>query len=76
MYTEVIHLHRHLKRRHHALNAIGTLSIILFSPKVYTNILEFTFSEIIEGEGPEANEGDVVEFNYVCRRANGYFVHR
>ncbi|XP_050246280.1 peptidyl-prolyl cis-trans isomerase FKBP16-1, chloroplastic isoform X1 [Quercus robur] len=31
--------------------------------------------EIIEGEGPEANEGDVVEVNYVCRRANGYFVH-
>ncbi|KAK7855544.1 peptidyl-prolyl cis-trans isomerase fkbp16-1 [Quercus suber] len=30
---------------------------------------------IIEGEGPEANEGDVVEVNYVCRRANGYFVH-
>ena len=55
---------------------MGILRIILFSPKLYTNILEFTFSEIIEGEGPEANEGDIVEVNYVCRRANGYFVHR
>ncbi|XP_010448253.1 PREDICTED: peptidyl-prolyl cis-trans isomerase FKBP16-1, chloroplastic-like isoform X2 [Camelina sativa] len=33
------------------------------------------FQEIIEGEGPEAREGDLVELNYVCRRANGYFVH-
>ncbi|OAY42134.1 peptidyl-prolyl cis-trans isomerase FKBP16-1, chloroplastic isoform X2 [Manihot esculenta] len=31
--------------------------------------------EIIEGEGPKAEEGDVVEINYVCRRSNGYFVH-
>ncbi|CAN1252582.1 Peptidyl-prolyl cis-trans isomerase FKBP16-1, chloroplastic [Linum perenne] len=31
--------------------------------------------EVIEGEGPEAGEGDVVEINYVCRRSNGYFVH-
>ncbi|XP_013598718.1 PREDICTED: peptidyl-prolyl cis-trans isomerase FKBP16-1, chloroplastic [Brassica oleracea var. oleracea] len=31
--------------------------------------------EIIEGEGREAHEGDLVELNYVCRRANGYFVH-
>ncbi|PON86356.1 Peptidyl-prolyl cis-trans isomerase, FKBP-type [Trema orientale] len=31
--------------------------------------------EIIEGTGPEANEGNLVEINYVCRRANGYFVH-
>ncbi|CAA7407158.1 unnamed protein product [Spirodela intermedia] len=31
--------------------------------------------EIVEGEGAEAQEGDVVEFNYVCRRSNGYFVH-
>ncbi|XP_023633678.1 peptidyl-prolyl cis-trans isomerase FKBP16-1, chloroplastic isoform X1 [Capsella rubella] len=33
------------------------------------------FQEIVEGEGPEAHEGDLVELNYVCRRANGYFVH-
>ncbi|XP_024464038.1 peptidyl-prolyl cis-trans isomerase FKBP16-1, chloroplastic isoform X1 [Populus trichocarpa] len=33
------------------------------------------FQEIIEGEGPEAQEGDTVEVNYVCRRSNGYFVH-
>ncbi|WOK99952.1 peptidyl-prolyl cis-trans isomerase FKBP16-1, chloroplastic isoform X1 [Canna indica] len=31
--------------------------------------------DVIEGEGPEAHEGDLVEFNYVCRRSNGYFVH-
>ncbi|KAB8731792.1 hypothetical protein FH972_026430 [Carpinus fangiana] len=31
--------------------------------------------EIVEGEGPEAHEGDMVEVNYVCRRTNGYFVH-
>ncbi|GAB2230378.1 hypothetical protein Drorol1_Dr00014641 [Drosera rotundifolia] len=31
--------------------------------------------DIIEGEGREASEGDFVEFNYVCRRANGYFVY-
>ncbi|KAK2386913.1 FKBP peptidyl-prolyl cis-trans isomerase family protein [Trifolium repens] len=30
--------------------------------------------DVIEGEGPEAHGGDLVEFNYVCRRANGYFV--
>ncbi|XP_061362232.1 peptidyl-prolyl cis-trans isomerase FKBP16-1, chloroplastic [Gastrolobium bilobum] len=30
--------------------------------------------DIVEGEGPEAHAGDLVEFNYVCRRANGYFV--
>lgn len=31
--------------------------------------------DVVEGEGPEAGEGDLVQFNYVCRRANGYFVH-
>ncbi|KAL6888309.1 hypothetical protein ACP4OV_009335 [Aristida adscensionis] len=31
--------------------------------------------DVVEGEGPEAQEGDLVKFNYVCRRANGYFVH-
>ncbi|KAJ3682437.1 hypothetical protein LUZ60_015010 [Juncus effusus] len=31
--------------------------------------------DIVDGEGPEAHEGDLVEFNYVCRRSNGYFVH-
>ncbi|CAI8596765.1 unnamed protein product [Vicia faba] len=30
--------------------------------------------DIIEGEGVEARGGDLVEFNCVCRRANGYFV--
>ncbi|KAL3736568.1 hypothetical protein ACJRO7_025502 [Eucalyptus globulus] len=33
------------------------------------------FQEIVEGEGPEARDGDLVEVNYVCRRSNGYFVH-
>ncbi|XP_022976011.1 peptidyl-prolyl cis-trans isomerase FKBP16-1, chloroplastic isoform X1 [Cucurbita maxima] len=31
--------------------------------------------EVFEGDGAEAHEGDLVEFNYVCRRSNGYFVH-
>ncbi|KAL1821403.1 hypothetical protein ACET3Z_016272 [Daucus carota] len=31
--------------------------------------------DIVEGEGPEAREGNSVEVNYVCRRSNGYFVH-
>ncbi|XP_058219115.1 peptidyl-prolyl cis-trans isomerase FKBP16-1, chloroplastic-like isoform X3 [Rhododendron vialii] len=31
--------------------------------------------DVIEGEGPEAREGNLVEVNYVCRRSNGYFVH-
>ncbi|XP_058000477.1 peptidyl-prolyl cis-trans isomerase FKBP16-1, chloroplastic isoform X6 [Hevea brasiliensis] len=31
--------------------------------------------DIIEGEGQKAQEGDLVEVNYVCRRSNGYFVH-
>ncbi|KAL9690513.1 hypothetical protein QQ045_010914 [Rhodiola kirilowii] len=33
------------------------------------------FQDIIEGEGVEAREGDIVEVNYVCRRSNGYFVY-
>ncbi|KNA12165.1 hypothetical protein SOVF_128310 isoform B [Spinacia oleracea] len=33
------------------------------------------FQDIVDGEGSEANEGDVVAFNYVCRRSNGYFVY-
>ncbi|XP_031744259.1 peptidyl-prolyl cis-trans isomerase FKBP16-1, chloroplastic isoform X2 [Cucumis sativus] len=31
--------------------------------------------QVFEGDGAEAHEGDMVEFNYVCRRSNGYFVH-
>ncbi|KAH7442654.1 hypothetical protein KP509_03G097800 [Ceratopteris richardii] len=31
--------------------------------------------DVIEGSGASASEGDVVEFNYVCRRSNGYFVY-
>ncbi|XP_040361599.1 peptidyl-prolyl cis-trans isomerase FKBP16-1, chloroplastic isoform X4 [Rosa chinensis] len=31
--------------------------------------------EIVEGQGPAATKGDLVEINYVCRRTNGYFVH-
>ncbi|KAA0065830.1 peptidyl-prolyl cis-trans isomerase FKBP16-1 [Cucumis melo var. makuwa] len=40
-------------------------------------VLESTLSSIkvFEGDGAEAHEGDMVEFNYVCRRSNGYFVH-
>lgn len=36
----------------------------------------FLLEDIVEGEGIEAFEGDMVEINYVCRRSNGYFVHR
>ncbi|KAH0997802.1 hypothetical protein GBA52_021666 [Prunus armeniaca] len=38
-------------------------------------IQSFLFVEIVEGQGSAANEGDLVEINYVCRRTNGYFVH-
>lgn len=31
-------------------------------------------SDIVEGEGPEAHDGDLVKFNCVCWRGNGYFV--
>ncbi|XP_042007846.1 peptidyl-prolyl cis-trans isomerase FKBP16-1, chloroplastic-like isoform X3 [Salvia splendens] len=31
--------------------------------------------DIVEGKGQEAVEEDTVQFNYVCRRPNGYFVH-
>nr|XP_010929022.1 peptidyl-prolyl cis-trans isomerase FKBP16-1, chloroplastic [Elaeis guineensis] len=33
------------------------------------------FQDIVEGVGLEAQEGDLVEINYVCRRSNGYYVH-
>lgn len=36
----------------------------------------FGFQDVIEGDGSVAHEGDLVEVNYVCRRSNGYFVHR
>ena len=52
------------------------LEMGLFTPEFYANH-NFPFVlEIIEGQGPEANEGNLVEINYVCRRSNGYFVHR
>lgn len=31
--------------------------------------------EILQGQGPKAKQGDLVQINYVCRRYNGYFVH-
>ncbi|KAA3467336.1 peptidyl-prolyl cis-trans isomerase FKBP16-1, chloroplastic isoform X1 [Gossypium australe] len=53
-----------------------------FSPKIVT--LELNFEVLrtlklssgvrIQGEGPEARDGDYVQVNYVCRRSNGYFV--
>eukprot|EP00850_Spirogloea_muscicola_P014147 SM000099S25253 [mRNA] locus=s99:446796:449355:- [translate_table: standard] len=33
------------------------------------------YEDVIEGSGSEAKPGDSVQFNYVCRRSNGYF-HR
>jgi len=32
------------------------------------------FLEVVEGFGLEANNGDLVEFNYVCQHSNGYFI--
>ncbi|MCL7050456.1 hypothetical protein MKW94_022765 [Papaver nudicaule] len=31
--------------------------------------------DVVDGIGIAAQEGDLVEVNYVCRRSNGYFVH-
>eukprot|EP00897_Mesotaenium_endlicherianum_P004441 jgi/Mesen1/4024/ME000212S03060 len=33
------------------------------------------FHHVVQGSGQPVQEGDVVEYNYVCRRANGYFVY-
>jgi len=33
-------------------------------------------SHVTKEEGPESRDGDLVEFNYVCRHADGYFVFR
>ncbi|KMZ64110.1 Peptidyl-prolyl cis-trans isomerase FKBP16-1, chloroplastic [Zostera marina] len=33
------------------------------------------YEDVIDGEGTRAEEGNVVEINYVCRRSNGYFIH-
>jgi hypothetical protein len=40
------------------------------------SLLDLNSEDVVKGEGAEAREGDLVQFNYVCRRANGYFVHR
>lgn len=47
----------------------------IYSIISHQKFLSSCFSEIVEGEGPEAHDGDLVEVNYVCRRSNGYFVH-
>ncbi|KAG0617161.1 hypothetical protein M758_5G169100 [Ceratodon purpureus] len=31
--------------------------------------------EVVDGSGPEAKTGDTLEFDFVCRRSNGYFVY-
>lgn len=58
-------------------------TLILKSAHTYLPIVDgnlilplFIMQDIIEGMGPEAREGDLVKVNYVCRRSNGYFVHR
>jgi hypothetical protein len=40
------------------------------------SLLDLNFEDVVEGEAAEVREGDLVQFNYVCRRANDYFVHR
>ncbi|KAJ6301370.1 hypothetical protein OIU77_015640 [Salix suchowensis] len=37
--------------------------------------LKLASGRLLKGNGSEAQEGDTVEVNYVCRRSNGYFVH-
>ncbi|XP_057853705.2 uncharacterized protein LOC131063791 isoform X2 [Cryptomeria japonica] len=44
-------------------------------PRYYKTASGVKIEDIVEGEGPIAHEGDVVELNYVCRRSNGYFVY-
>lgn len=59
--------HRLRRQRFRSL----TLSVFRYRKLDSGVILE----DVVEGEGPEAREDDLVQFNYVCRRANGYFVH-
>ena len=63
----------------------GTSSTVAVtcSCRVFSKVSDYSWKncacrseDVVEGEGPEAREGDLVKFNYVCRRANGYFVHR
>lgn len=30
----------------------------------------------MDGDSPEEHEGDVVQFNFVCCHANGYFLRK
>ncbi|XP_024977424.1 peptidyl-prolyl cis-trans isomerase FKBP16-1, chloroplastic isoform X2 [Cynara cardunculus var. scolymus] len=74
--------------RRRVLHSFGFIPILLNNPPlaealvtepevIRTEKLDsgVRIQDIIDGEGREACEGDLVEVNYVCRRANGYFVH-
>ncbi|XP_021677304.2 peptidyl-prolyl cis-trans isomerase FKBP16-1, chloroplastic isoform X5 [Hevea brasiliensis] len=61
------------------LKAIGFNTVLSCVSPVFAapmpEVKEPQVFDIIEGEGQKAQEGDLVEVNYVCRRSNGYFVH-
>lgn len=62
-----------------AILCLSTGRTIVSRPNIrcsFSSLKKISFAEIVEGEGAEARDGDVVEINYVCRRSNGYFVHR
>ncbi|XP_002964205.2 peptidyl-prolyl cis-trans isomerase FKBP16-1, chloroplastic isoform X1 [Selaginella moellendorffii] len=44
-------------------------------PKFRRTSSGLKIQEVSEGIGPEARRGRIVEFNYVCRRSNGYYVY-
>ncbi|XP_020531166.1 peptidyl-prolyl cis-trans isomerase FKBP16-1, chloroplastic isoform X5 [Amborella trichopoda] len=50
----------------------NSLFVIQRTQKLNSGVI---IQDIVDGGGPEAHEGDLVEVNYVCRRSNGYFVH-
>lgn len=63
-----LNLHNGVGRKFSHRNSLSVLYLMC--------IYQISLQEIVEGKGPEASEGDLVEINYVCRRSNGYFVHR
>ncbi|CAM8906243.1 unnamed protein product [Rhodiola kirilowii] len=88
--AKVAHVNARMIRRRMFVQFIGLSPLILsFNPALAASLPEakepeaittvkldsgVKFQDIIEGEGVEAREGDIVEVNYVCRRSNGYFV--
>lgn len=44
-------------------------------PKFRKTLSGVKIQEVVDGSGPEAKTGDTLEFDFVCRRSNGYFVY-